>query len=195
MIVGGLVIGKTGLKGDKNSYVALSLVAMGVCFLAVGIGPLFWISATVLGLSGMANVLMLVRSMTLFQELPNDSRKGRLIAIRSGFGQVGATAGLLLGGVLGSAIGIRSAFLVAGALGIGLTLLFYLPYRASSLRRRKVAWDHAIDAGHSRVEAKGAAISALSGKVGVGYMPSVVTVGDEPPTETKSILADVLEEA
>lgn len=173
MIIGGLMISKTGLKGDKNGYVAFSLVAMGVCFLLIGLSPLFWVSIALLGLSGMANVLTFVPSMTLFQELPNDSRKGRLISIRSGFGQVGATTGLLLGGGMGAAIGIRNAFLVAGVLGIGLTLLFYIPYRSSLERGRKIAWDQAINAGASRAEARLAAISALSATVGVRYTPDV----------------------
>jgi MFS family permease len=172
MIVGGLVVSRMALRGDKNGYVAFSLAAMGVCLFFVGLSSWFWISICLMALAGMANVLTYVPSMTLFQELPDNGLKGRIIAIRTGFGQLGATTGLLAGGWVGSAIGIKNAFLVAGALGVALTLLIYLPVRVASMKKGREAWRAALSAGASRVEAKRVRGAILSGTEGVGYTPS-----------------------
>ncbi len=41
LIVGGLIFSRLSLRGDKNRYVAFSLVAMGVCLVAVSFSGLF----------------------------------------------------------------------------------------------------------------------------------------------------------
>lgn len=134
LIVGGIIISRCRLVGDKNRYVAYAIVGMGACFVAVGFSPWFWLSAGLLGLAGVVNVWMFVPSMTMFQQIPDDARKGRLITIRVGFGQIGATGGLLVGGVLGSMLGITRVFVVAGVAGVALALLIYLPHRAMVAR-------------------------------------------------------------
>jgi hypothetical protein len=111
----------------------------------------------------MANVGIFVPSITMFQQTPAALDKGRLIAVRAGFGQMGITAGFLLGGVLGAALGITQLFLVAGLAGIGLTLVIYLPYRAAAGRRAKAARAAAVASGARRVEAREAAAEAALG--------------------------------
>ena len=64
-----------GFRGDKNGYVFLSLVAMAVCYVAVGFSGLFWLSVSLMGLAGIANVGVVVPSITMFQEIPPDRRK------------------------------------------------------------------------------------------------------------------------
>lgn len=160
MILGGILLSRLSLSGDKNAYVSLSLVAMGVCFIGVSFSPLFWVSITLIGLAGVANIGTFVPSITLFQESTEGEYKGRMIAIRGGFGQVGTTAGLLVGGALGSLVGIKEAFLVAGLLGIGLTLLIYLPQRVKAEQRGRAAWSEALAAGAGRRHARAAAEAA-----------------------------------
>ncbi len=99
----------------------------------------------------------------MFQETPAAEDKGRLIAVRAGFGQMGITAGFLLGGVLGAALGITRLFLVAGLAGIGLTLVIYLPYRAAADRRARAARAAAVESGARRVDARKAAVEAALG--------------------------------
>ena len=89
-----------------------------------------------MGVAGVANVGMVVPSITMFQEIPAEADKGRLLAVRGGFGQIGATAGFLVGGVLGEAVGIRLTFLVAGLAVMVLGVAIYLPYRIGFARRR-----------------------------------------------------------
>jgi len=163
LIVGGLVFSRLSLRGDKNRYVAFSLVAMGICLVAVSFSDFFYLSVVLMGLGGMANVGIFVPSITMFQQTPAARDKGRLIAVRAGFGQMGITAGFLLGGVLGAALGITQLFLVAGLSGIGLTLVIYLPYRAAAGRRAKAARAAAVASGARRCEARGAAAEAALG--------------------------------
>lgn len=163
LIVGGLIISRMSLQGDKNRYVSFSLVAMGVCLVGVSFSRLFWLSIALLGLAGVANVGVFVPSITMFQETAAETDKGRLISLRAGFGQMGTTGGLLLGGILGAALGITRLFLVAGLVGIGLTLAIYVPYRVGAGRRGRAARAAAVAAGARRREAKAAAMEAAIG--------------------------------
>ncbi len=163
LIVGGLIFSRLLLRGDKNRYVAFSLVAMGICLVAVSFSDLFYLSVALMGLAGIANVGTSVPSITMFQQTPGMADKGRLIAVRAGFGQMGMTAGFLIGGVLGETLGITRLFLVAGVAGIGLTLVIYLPYRAAADRRARVARAAAVESGARRVDARKAAMEAALG--------------------------------
>lgn len=163
MIVGGLVFSRLSLLGDKNRYVAFSVVGMGICLIGVSFSDLFYLSVALMGLASVANVGIFVPSITMFQETPKAEDKGRLISVRAGFGQMGITAGFLLGGVLGAAVGITRLFFVAGALGVGLTLVLYVPYRVAAGRRARAVRFAAVTAGASRCEAKEAAAEAALG--------------------------------
>jgi MFS family permease len=87
-----------------------------------------------LAVAAAANVGAIVGSMTLFQEVPPRPDKGRIIAVRTGFGQMSSAAGLLLGGVLGAALGEQRLFVAIGVVAMVLCLVIMLPYR-SAMRR------------------------------------------------------------
>jgi MFS family permease len=154
LIAGGLIFSRARLRQDKNGYVFMAVGAAGLCLLAVGFSPLFWLSVVVIGIGGVANVGMVVPSITMYQEIPTSPDKGRIIALRTSFGQLGATAGFLVGGVVGAKIGIQQAFLVAGAAAIVIGLLIYVPYRLNANRRARVAWQTATLAGATRTTAR-----------------------------------------
>ena len=154
LIVGGLVISRMRLRGNKNRYVAWSFVIIGASLVAVGMSPWFWVCGVLLGIGGIFNVGTFVPSMTMFQEIPDQRRKGRLISIRAGFGQMGATGGLLIGGVLGSQLGITRLFVVAGIAAIVLALVIYLPGQWVAQRRARWVWTAAMERGVRRVTAR-----------------------------------------
>ena len=128
--------------------------------MAVSFSGLFWLSVVLLGIGGVANVGLFVPSITMFQETPPTPDKGRLIALRSGFGQLGLAAGLVVGGLVGAEIGITQAFFVAGAASIVLGLLIYIPYRLGASRRARSAWSAATQAGATRSTARNLAHEA-----------------------------------
>jgi MFS family permease len=133
-IIGGILASRLNYKGDRNRYVFWSILAMSACIFAVALSAVFWVSVLLLALAAVANVGVIVGSMTLFQEIEPRPDKGRMIALRAGFGQLSTTIGLVLGGVLGSALGIRPLFALAGTAGALLAVVAYLPY-GLSLRR------------------------------------------------------------
>ena len=133
-IVGGIIASRVNYKGDRNKYVFWSILSMAACFVGVGLSREFWLGVALLALGAVANVGVIVGSMTLFQEIEPRPDKGRIIAIRAGFGQMGTTLGLVLGGYLGSTLGIRQVFLVSGVAGALLAVVTFVPYGVS-LRR------------------------------------------------------------
>jgi MFS family permease len=139
LIIGGLMISRMKLKQDKNSYVVLSLVLMAATLVGIRFSTHLWMAIALMGVGGMANVGTFVPSITMFQEAPGGSEKGRLLAVRGGFGQVGSTTGFLLGGFVGEWLGIRSSFLVAGVAIMAVSLVIYVPYRVGVARRARAA--------------------------------------------------------
>lgn len=130
-IVGGILASRLDYKGDRNRYVFWSMAGMAVCFAGVGLSGAFWVSVAFLALAAVANVGMIVGSMTLFQEIEPRADKGRIIAVRAGFGQVATTLGLLAGGALGAAVGVRPLFLLAAAGAAVTAIAVFLPYRST----------------------------------------------------------------
>lgn len=154
LIIGGLVMSRMSLRGDKNTYVALAYVVAALSLVAVYFSDFLWLSMALMGVGGFANVGMFVPSITMFQETSSDKDKGRMISIRAGFGQMGATIGYLLGGVLGAALGIKQLFLVAGLATVGLVVLICVPYRIAVRHRERVVFAQAMSNGARRVEAR-----------------------------------------
>ncbi|MCX8032207.1 MAG: MFS transporter [Thermoleophilia bacterium] len=183
-IVGGLVLSRMTLRRDKNLYVFGSFMVMALCLLGVYLSSFFWLAVAFLGLAGMASVGVLVPSVTMFQEIPSPGERGRLIAVRAGFGQVGSTGGLLLGGSVGEALGITQSFLLAGLLAVGLSMLIYVPYHVGVRRRLRDAWSQAVAAGATRVDARHMAEqAALAGRPELGSV--VAGLGSREPVEAR----------
>jgi MFS family permease len=154
LIAGGLVVSRMQLSGDKNGYAFVSLMAMAACCVAVSFSGLFWASIVLMGLAGAASVGVFVPSITMFQEIPASPDKGRLIALRASFGQLGVAAGFVVGGLVGREIGSKQAFFVSGVVAVVLGLLIYAPYRLGASRRSRTAWAEATQAGATRSAAR-----------------------------------------
>jgi MFS family permease len=172
LIAGGLIVSRMRLKGDKNRYVFSSVLVVSTCLVAVSFSPLFWLSVCLLGIGGMANVGMVVPSITMFQQIPATRDKGRLISLRTGFGQLGVAAGFLLGGLVGAELGVKQAFLLSGVSAAVISLIIYLPYRLGASRRAKTAWNAAMEAGATRSTARQMAREAALNGVVTGSGPA-----------------------
>ena len=135
-LAGGVLSARLDYKGDRNTYVFASLLLMAACFLGVGVSGSFWLSVGLLAVAVVGNVGVIVGSMTLFQEIQERPDKGRLIALRAGFGQLGGTLGLLVGGAVGSIVGVTPLFRIVGAAMIVLSLPLFLSYRAAVRKGR-----------------------------------------------------------
>ncbi len=182
LIIGGLVISRMALKGDKNAYMFWSFMIMAATYVGIYFSPYFWVAVVLLGIGGIANVGVFVPSITMFQEIKADGDRGRLIAVRAAFGQMGATAGLLLGGFVGEALGVVEAFLVAGVAAVGLSVLIYVPHAIGAGRRSREAWNTAMESGSTRALARKAAReAALAGRHGRWALVAESTTLDQEP--------------
>jgi MFS family permease len=129
LIVGGLVISRAKLRQDKNLYVLLSMLLVAATLVGIRFSEYLWLVIVLMGVQGLVNPWSFVASITMYQEAPGEADKGRLLAIRGGFGQVGSTAGFLIGGFVGQWLGVRTTFLVAGVGLMLVSLAIYVPYR------------------------------------------------------------------
>jgi len=169
LIVGGLAMSRMTLRADKNKYVFGSFVAAGACMVGIAFSDHLWLSILLLGIGGVVNVGMFVPAITMFQEAAEKEGKGRLISLRAGFGQAGAAAGFLIGGVLGEYLGIKNLFLFAGLAAPVFAALIYLPYAYRRNRRAHAAWSAAMAGGATRVSAREAAYEAALGGADRGW--------------------------
>jgi len=184
LILGGLMLSRMKLGKDKNLYVLLSLVVVSACFVGIRFSDYLWLSIALMGVAGVANVGVFVPSITMFQETATEGDKGRLLALRGGSGQVGSTVGFLLGGLVGEALGIRRAFLVAGLAVVVVSLAIYIPYRIGAGRRARTARQEALASGSRRVDAAEAARAAA---VGDGPSARPVVTGDATEAWTMAV--------
>jgi len=137
-IVGGVIASRVDYQGDRNRYVFWSIICMSVGMLGVGLSDYFWLSVALLAGGAVANVGVLVGSMTLFQEIEPRPDKGRIIAVRAGFGQIATAVGLLAGGALGAIVGVRPLFVLIGFACAVSAIVIYLPYVGSLAGRAEV---------------------------------------------------------
>ncbi len=138
-ILGGVLASRINYKGDRNAYTVVCGTAIGLCMVGVGLVGSFWAAVGLLAAAAVANVGVIVGSMTLFQEIEPRPDKGRIIALRAGLGQLGGAAGLFLGGVLGDALGIANLYLVAGGAAVVSGAVVFLPYLRWKRRNPGVA--------------------------------------------------------
>lgn len=127
-IVGGVLASRINFKGDRNTYVTACGLVMGACSVGIALVGSFWPAVALLAIGAVANVGVIVGSMTLFQELEPRPDKGRIIALRTGIGQLSGAAGLFFGGLLGDIVGIRNVFALAGGASLLSGVVIYLAY-------------------------------------------------------------------
>jgi predicted MFS family arabinose efflux permease len=160
LIIGGLLMSQMALAGDKNTYVLAAIVMVAFCLLGVYFSHSLWLSIGLMGAAGALSIGMTVPSITMIQQAAEDGGRGRLISLRTGFGQMGTMAGFLVGGALGDQLGIVRAFLVAAVAAIGFSLVIYVPYRVGAGHRAQEVWEAAMESGERRVVARRAAAEA-----------------------------------
>jgi MFS family permease len=137
-IVGGLLAGRLNFSGDRNTYTFLSAAVMAMLYVGVGLSGNFWVAVFLLAAVAVANVGLVVASMTLFQEIEERPDKGRIISARMGFGALATLLGFVLGGALGQLLGVSRLFVLCGVACLLLSAAAYLPYRFA-MRRVAVA--------------------------------------------------------
>jgi len=81
MMVGGGIIASWGGFQNKIKTMALASVIMGICTLALGIVPLFWIYLAFMGLFGVAMPIFGTPGTVLIQEKVEEAYLGRVFGV------------------------------------------------------------------------------------------------------------------
>ncbi len=123
-LAGAAVLGVVGLffggaaqrrLGASGVVIAGSL-ACGLSYLGMSVAGLAWLAALAFGLQELGTAVINVGSVTTRQQIIPKQLFGRVGSVHRLFVQTAAPAGAIVGGIVADAWGVRSAFLVAGAL-------------------------------------------------------------------------------
>ena len=82
-VLGGLLVGRWGYRVRKGPVILCGLIVMGISTGVLAIIGNIWVAMFMLALSGVGNMMMLVPSVTLVQELCSKDVLGRIFSLRS----------------------------------------------------------------------------------------------------------------
>jgi predicted MFS family arabinose efflux permease len=128
-VLGGLFIGAFAARAPKGPMTILGFVSMGVALIAIGLTRHPYVAIALYFAVGVANMLFLVPTITLFQERTPQRLFGRVVSTRQALtlgamavsmgvagwlsGLIGAAAVLMLGGVMVALAGLSGLLLPA----------------------------------------------------------------------------------
>jgi DHA3 family macrolide efflux protein-like MFS transporter len=117
-LVGGFAVGLVGTRLAKGRMVIAGFVLLGLC--VVGLGLTSNVAAAI-GLMvgvGVANMVYVIPSQTLFQELTPPHLIGRVVSLRFALVTASMSVGMALAGVLAEAAGVTTVIVVSGVVTI-----------------------------------------------------------------------------
>lgn len=117
-LVGGLAVGAIGARFGKGWLVGLGLLFSGVGLIMMGLTTSLLVAAMAATITGIANLVFVIPTQTLFAELTPQPLMGRVVAFRSGLVYGSLTLGMAVSGVLAEVLPVG---LVLAGFG-GLTL-------------------------------------------------------------------------
>lgn len=123
MIVGGGLIAAWGGMKNHIHTMILSGFVFGLCTLAFGIVPNFWLYSIIMFICGIALPIFNTPTMTMLQEKVEPSYLGRIFGVFSMISSSMMPIGMLLFGPLADVIAIEIILIITGALMILLILL------------------------------------------------------------------------
>lgn len=124
MMAGGGVIASWGGFKNKVYTMTFASLIMGVCTVALGIVPIFWIYLAVMAVFGVAMPIFNTPTMVLLQEKVEDNYLGRIFGV---FGMISTSMmpiGMLIFGPLADVVKVEWLLLGTGLLFLALTFFF-----------------------------------------------------------------------
>ena len=122
MMIGGGVIASWGGFQNKIKTMALASVIMGVCTLALGVVPLFWIYLAFMGLFGVAMPIFGTPGTVLLQEKVEEAYLGRVFGVMGMISTSMMPLGMLIFGPIADFIDIEWLLVGTGILIIVLAI-------------------------------------------------------------------------
>lgn len=117
-LIGGLAVGFIGSRFAKGWLVALGLLISGGGLMAVGLTSNVWLAAAACIVTGVANLLYIVPTQTLFAQLTPPELMGRVVSFRSGLVYGSMTLGMGASGLLAQVLPVGLVLTGFGALTV-----------------------------------------------------------------------------
>jgi MFS transporter, DHA3 family, macrolide efflux protein len=124
--VGGLAVGRWGERFRKGPTILLGLLLMGATDISLAFFSNLWLAGGVVALGGAANMLFVIPSITLVQQLTPDEFRGRVSGLRTTLFCVAGLASNALVGPAAEHFGVQSTWAITGMLLMLLGLLSFL---------------------------------------------------------------------
>jgi DHA3 family macrolide efflux protein-like MFS transporter len=124
MMAGGFMMASWGGFKNKIHTMTLSGLVMGVCSIALGVVPDFWIYILFMGLFGIVMPIFNTPAMVLLQEKVNGDFLGRVFSVMSMISSIMMPAAMLVFGPASDKIKIEYLLIGTGILIMILTVLF-----------------------------------------------------------------------
>lgn len=125
MLVGGILLGVWGGFKRRIYTSMLGLILLGLGFGAVGFIPAngFWVAVVVWFISAAANVITNGPLLAAMQIIVRPEMQGRVFSLLGSLATAMAPVGLLIAGPLADAIGVRTWYIVGGAVCVAMAVV------------------------------------------------------------------------
>ena len=115
-LVGGLAVGVFGARWRKGHLVIAGYVVLGLSTALLGTTGNELVAFTCVGVAGVANMVFIIPTQTLFAERTPQDLMGRVVGIRFSMVLGPLTLAMAISGILAQAVGVSTVFLVFGLL-------------------------------------------------------------------------------
>ena len=139
MILAAFTVASLARRLSPTTIISLGLGVIGACIgLVAGVGAV-WQVILILFAFGMALTPLQAMVQTVVQTAAGDTTRGRVVSVLQASISTASVASMAIGGVLGTVIGIRAVYLVAGGVVLAAAGLSMLMFRGESGRPVRVA--------------------------------------------------------
>jgi DHA3 family macrolide efflux protein-like MFS transporter len=114
-LVGGFVIGAIGSRWRKGPLVILGYVVMGVATVFLGLTGNVLAALACAGIIGVANMVFIIPTQTLFAERTPEDLMGRVVGIRFSIVFGSLTGAMAVSGIIAESVGVGIVFIAFGA--------------------------------------------------------------------------------
>ncbi|MEA2519111.1 MAG: hypothetical protein QOF49_1191 [Chloroflexota bacterium] len=117
-LIGGFVIGLVGMRLAKGRMVIAGYVLWGLFLVAFALSGNFVLDFGILFGAGIANMIFVIPSQTLFQQRTPPELIGRVVGFRFALVFGSMTVAMAVGGILGQTIGIVPVLVISGVVTV-----------------------------------------------------------------------------
>ena len=122
LLGGGVVIGAIATRFPKGPAIAAGFTAVGVTLILFSITHSLWVVLALAAINGVANVVFVIPSQTIFQQRTPDSMLGRVVAIRLALVNAMLAISMATSGLLAEIFGLNVVLAGCGVLTLAAAL-------------------------------------------------------------------------